>query len=152
MSRPEKIRNIWYRPQNIGLKPIGIPARIIEKNILTLDQLEALRLADLEGKNQEEAAKEMDISRATFGRIVSEARRKVADALINGKGIFYGGGNYQIRMGWFNCDKCDFWWRGVYQAGIIICPQCKENVVHKVGMQYMGRGFGRGRHRHGQKK
>ncbi|RUM87792.1 MAG: hypothetical protein DSZ24_05330 [Thermodesulfatator sp.] len=54
---------------------------------LALDELEALRLADLEGLYQEEAAKRMGVSRATFGRILERARKKVAEALVMGKGI-----------------------------------------------------------------
>lgn len=57
----------------------------LEQIGLGLDELEALRLADLEGLYQEEAAARMNVSRPTFGRIISEARRKVADAIINGK-------------------------------------------------------------------
>jgi predicted DNA-binding protein (UPF0251 family) len=65
--------------------------------ILTLDQLEALRLADLMGLYHEEAAEEMGISRATFGRIVEEARRKIADALVNGKALLIEGGNTEMK-------------------------------------------------------
>ena len=54
---------------------------------LTLDEFEAIRLADLQGLYQEEAAIQMQISRQTFGRIVTEAHKKIADALINGKVI-----------------------------------------------------------------
>ncbi|OPX94719.1 MAG: hypothetical protein A4E62_02823 [Syntrophorhabdus sp. PtaU1.Bin002] len=57
----------------------------LEQIGLGLDELEALRLADLEGLYQEEAAARMNVSRPTFGRIINEARRKVADAIINGK-------------------------------------------------------------------
>ena len=60
--------------------------------VLTLDELESLRLADLNGLYQEQAAKEMKISRPTFSRIVEEARRKVADALIHGKALRLEGG------------------------------------------------------------
>jgi len=57
----------------------------LEQIGLGLDELEALRLADLEGLYQEEAAAQMNVSRQTFGRIINEARRKVAEAIINGK-------------------------------------------------------------------
>lgn len=55
--------------------------------VLTLDELEAIRLADLEGLGHEEAAQRMNVSRQTFGRIVEQARKKVAAALVNGRGI-----------------------------------------------------------------
>jgi predicted DNA-binding protein (UPF0251 family) len=60
--------------------------------LLTLDELEALRLADLEGLGQVEAAERMNVSRQTFGRIVEQARRKVAAALVHERGIGIEGG------------------------------------------------------------
>jgi uncharacterized protein len=66
--------------------------RFLEEIVVTLDELEALRLADLNCLYQEQAAKKMKISRPTFSRIVEEARRKVADALINGKALRLEGG------------------------------------------------------------
>jgi uncharacterized protein len=59
---------------------------------LTLDEVEALRLADLQGLYQEQAAEQMKISRPTFARIIEEARRKVAEALIHGKALRLEGG------------------------------------------------------------
>jgi predicted DNA-binding protein (UPF0251 family)/predicted Fe-Mo cluster-binding NifX family protein len=68
-----------------AFKPAGVPARELEHVTLGFDELEALRLADLEGLYQEAAALRMGVSRQTFGRIVETARRKVADAVINRK-------------------------------------------------------------------
>jgi predicted DNA-binding protein (UPF0251 family) len=73
-------------------KPAGTPARELEQVELTLDELEALRLADLEGLYQEEAAVRMGVSRPTFARIVETARRKVAEALVVGKLLAIRGG------------------------------------------------------------
>jgi len=68
-------------------KPKGIPLAELEEVSLTLDELEAVRLADYERRYQEESAREMRISRATFGRIVNEARHKIAEALTQGKAL-----------------------------------------------------------------
>ncbi len=59
----------------------------LEEIALTLDELEAIRLADYEGRYHEDAAQEMKVSRATFGRIVNDARRKIAEALTKGKAL-----------------------------------------------------------------
>jgi hypothetical protein len=59
----------------------------LEEVALSMDEVEALRLSDLEGRHHEEAAGEMKVSRPTFGRIIKEARRKVAEALIGGKAL-----------------------------------------------------------------
>lgn len=92
VPRPVKCRRIIGEPVTNIFKPVGIPRRELEEIILTLDELETLRLADLEGCYQEEAARRMGISRQTFGNIVAAARRKVADALVNGKALRIGGG------------------------------------------------------------
>jgi predicted DNA-binding protein (UPF0251 family) len=64
----------------------------LEEINLTLDELESVRLADLEGLYQEDAAKKMNISRQTFGNIVDSAHKKIADALLNGKALKIEGG------------------------------------------------------------
>lgn len=68
-------------------KPKGVPRSELEEVRLNMDEVEALRLCDYEGKYHEVAAAEMGVSRATFGRIVNEARRKVAEALTCGKAL-----------------------------------------------------------------
>ncbi len=73
-------------------KPAGIPARMLDEVVITLDELESVRLADFEGLYQERAAELMGVSRPTFGRIVEAARRKIADALIHGKLLRIAGG------------------------------------------------------------
>jgi uncharacterized protein len=65
----------------------------IEEVILTLDEFEALRLADLDGMYQEKAAAQMAVSRPTFSRIIEAAHRKVADALVHGKVLRIEGGS-----------------------------------------------------------
>ncbi len=82
MGRPPVPRRVGCRFRGRGFRPIGRPARGLPAVVLGLDELEALRLADLEGLYQEEAARRMGISRPTFGRILSAARRKVARALV----------------------------------------------------------------------
>lgn len=92
MPRPFCQRRIAFVPSVTYFKPAGIPLRELDEVALTLDELEALRLADLNGLYQEQGASEMGISRATFGRIVESARRKVAEALTAGKALRLEGG------------------------------------------------------------
>lgn len=92
MSRPFCPRKISCWPKATYFKPAGIPLRVLDEITLTLDELEALRLADFNGMYQEQAAQRMKISRPTFARIVEAARRKVADALIHGKALRLEGG------------------------------------------------------------
>jgi predicted DNA-binding protein (UPF0251 family) len=71
----------------LSFKPQGIPIAQLENVLLNLDELETIRLADFEGLYHERTAGQMNISRATFGRILESARRKIADAILNGKAI-----------------------------------------------------------------
>jgi len=87
MSRPKKERCIRCQPNALYFKPRGIPLIHLEEVNLSLDELEAIRLADYEGLYHEQAAEKMNISRPTFGRILNEARRKLAEVLVDGKAL-----------------------------------------------------------------
>jgi predicted DNA-binding protein (UPF0251 family) len=87
MSRPKKCRCIACNPNVYYFKPRGIPLVDLEEVSIRLDELEAIRLADYEGLYHEAAALKMKISRATFGRILDQARHKVAEAIIKGKAL-----------------------------------------------------------------
>jgi predicted DNA-binding protein (UPF0251 family) len=65
---------------------------MLEEINLTLDELEAIRLADWDGLYQEDAAKKMNISRQTFGNIINSAHKKIADVLLNAKALKIEGG------------------------------------------------------------
>lgn len=94
MARPKKCRCINCTPGAIYFKPRGIPLFQLEEVSLSLDELEAIRLADGEGRYHEDAATGMKVSRATFGRILNKARSKVAEAIVHGKAL-----RIEIRMG-----------------------------------------------------
>ena len=107
MARPPKHRTVHYRPRVTLYKPQGIPRRFLQTVVLTMDQLEALRLADREGHSHEEAAARLNVSRSTFGRIVEAARKNVAEALLQGKAILIQGGTYTLASeGEFYCPRC----------------------------------------------
>lgn len=96
MPRPRQCRRVSQLPQATYYKPRGVPLRALECVDLTVDELEAVRLADLEGLYQEEAAAKMNVSRQTFGRIVEAAHKKIADALVHGKAVSIQGGSVEI--------------------------------------------------------
>ena len=104
MPRPHKCRFVGGMPTVSRFKPAGVPGQKLATVELHLDELEALRLADLEGLYQEQASQTMGISRATFGRVLERAHQKVADAIINGKMLLVQGGNVATPvMRQFNC-------------------------------------------------
>jgi len=92
VARPVKPRWIGFDPPGVCFVPQAAAAPGMDLMVLTLDELEAMRLADLEGLGQEEAARKMNVSRPTFGRIVEQARKKVAAALVHERGIGIEGG------------------------------------------------------------
>jgi predicted DNA-binding protein (UPF0251 family)/predicted Fe-Mo cluster-binding NifX family protein len=97
MPRPVNERRLGAVIPPRVMKPAGIPARELEEVILGFDEAEALRLADLLGLYQDAAARSMGVSRQTFGRIIESARRKTADAVLNGKALRIDGGEVAIR-------------------------------------------------------
>ena len=107
MTRPKCCRKINCLPDVKYYKPKGIPASMLEEINLSLDEFEAVRLADYLGMYQEEAAQKMNVSRPTFGRIIESAHKKIADALINGKTLKIEGGDVEIlKDKEFYCKKC----------------------------------------------
>lgn len=96
MPRPRHCRRVWQLPQANYYKPRGIPLSVLEEVTLTVDEFEAIRLTDLEGLYQADAAEKMNISRQTLGRILESAHKKIADALVNGKALLIRGGPIEI--------------------------------------------------------
>jgi uncharacterized protein len=130
VSRPKCCRQIGEMPGKVCFHPEGTASSRRGEVLLTLDEYEAIRLADLEGLYQEQAAVRMNISRQTFGRIVEAARRKVADVLVHGKTLRIEGGPVSIREAppvecphsrrarGLSCRSCDE----------PVCPHCRKRV------------------------
>lgn len=93
MPRPPKDRTVGFVPDIIYFKPAGVPMRQLSEVVLAIDELEALRLKDLAGLEQEECARLMGISQSTLQRTLTAGRAKVAEALVMGKAIRIEGGN-----------------------------------------------------------
>lgn len=97
MVRPRKCRFVNAEPGVVYFKPRGVPLMELEEVELAVEELEAVRLSDLTGLGQKTVAKKMGISQPTLHRLLSSARRKIADALVNGRAIRIEGGTYSIR-------------------------------------------------------
>lgn len=150
MARPFCCRQVASEPESNYFKPRGIPMSSLEEVTMTVDEFEALRLADLEGLYQEQAAERMGISRPTFGRIVESAHRKVADALVNSKALNIEGGEVKmLEQRLFRCNDCQHSWSVPYGTGRPAeCPQCKSaNICRAAEERGLGRGRGSGMQR-----
>jgi len=114
-------------------KPQGIPVRSLEFINMTVEELEAMRLADIEEMYQEDAAEKMGISRPTYHRILREARRKVASAIVGGKALCIEGGDYVLSPSAriLECIECGYRWeenRVHVRACEVSCPKCGGNA------------------------
>ncbi len=85
--RPRVYRKIRFNPKTTYYKPAGIPMANIEEVDLSLDEIEAIRLVDVEELSMEKGAKKMKISKSTFHRLVESAHKKITKAIIEGKAI-----------------------------------------------------------------
>ena len=97
MPRPRRKRLVGMMPGATYFKPAGIRIRDLDEVILAIDEYEAIRLKDYEELDQEKAAKKMGISQPTFHRLIVVARKKISDAIINGKAIRIEGGHYKTK-------------------------------------------------------
>lgn len=157
MPRPIKWRRIENLPEYEYFAPINVANCELEENILKVEELEAIRLKDLEGLDQEACAKRMEVSRQTFQRIYNEAKMKIADSLVNGKAIRIKGGNYTQNICVFACKECGTRWENRVEdvhENEIMCPECGskniycDNKPKRSFCQNRCRGRGRGLRRH----
>jgi uncharacterized protein len=105
-------------------KPAGVPGRELEQLQLTVDELEAIRLVDLEGLSHEQAAEALGVSRQTVGRVLERGRAKVAGALVGGKAILIAGGQYRVAAQEWRCLACDTQWVQPPETEAGVCPSC----------------------------
>ena len=133
MARPRQCRRVGSMPESNYFKPRGISLSMLEEVILTVDEFEAIRLADLEGLYQEQAAEKMNVSRQTFGRIIESAHKKVANALVRGKALKIEGGEFEMAsMRKFSCYNCQHSWELAYGTGRPgNCPSCKSDNIRR---------------------
>jgi len=106
---------------------------MLRKTTLSLDEYEAIRLKDLLGMEQEDAAHAMGISQPTFHRILRCARKKVADALVNSRALHIEGGNVTMEeKRIFRCGECRHEWALPYGTGRPEkCPHCGSENIHR---------------------
>ncbi len=135
MARPIKWRKVEFIPNVQYFAPLDKDAAVLQENILLVEELEAIRLKDLIGMEQEECSDKMEISRQTFQRILNVAREKIADSLINGKAIRIEGGNFTRNICTVKCQDCGKQWDESYENfekiinGEFNCPECNSKRV-----------------------
>jgi hypothetical protein len=137
MPRRRKYRQIGFAPVVTYFKPRGIPLSSLQEVELTLDEIEAIRLVEVEDLDQIHSAQKMTISQSTLQRILAQAHKKIAQALIYGQAIKIKGGEVIMPRGRINGGRGRM--GGTYAAGpggFCVCtnPDCQEKVPHQTGV------------------
>lgn len=135
MPRKPKWRKVEYIPDIQYFVPLN-SGNYLEENILKVEEVEAIRLKDIEKLEQIECAKKMEISRQTFQRILNIAREKLADSIVNGKAIKIEGGNFTKNICSVICKTCSKGWEESYENIQKIlkenykCPYCESKALN----------------------
>ncbi len=123
VGRPTHCRSVQDLPKVTCFKPHGVLHKDLTSVLLTVDELEAIRLADKEGLYQADAAIQMNVSRPTFGRILEAAHKKVAEAIVDGKQLCIQGGVVRSLCDSIPTDRPD----------ICVCTECGLELPHRKG-------------------
>ena len=99
MARPRKERLVSNEPAITYFKPRAVPLNALKEVEITVDEMEAIKLSDIDKLSQKDAAGRMKIHQSTFQRTLARAREKLADAIVNGKAIRIKGGAYVMPRG-----------------------------------------------------
>ena len=132
MRGPYRKRRVQLPPNFQNFKPSGIPRKFLKALNLSIDEYEAIRLADYEGLEHQKAAEYMAISRPTFTRLIDKARHKIARAIVDGMELVIEGGNVEFANRLRRCRKC-----GDEQIQPISdlsdgCPECGPETMEEV--------------------
>ena len=106
MARPRKSRRVGSPPKMTGFRPFGMASAGINTLLLKYEEYESIRLVNYEGLSQEDAARQMNVSRPTFTRIYNKALKTIAKSFVEGKTIEIQGGNFEFDREWFRCRRC----------------------------------------------
>lgn len=142
MGRPQLWRRVSFVPPITYFKPAAIPLVNLKEIRLLVEEAEAIRLKDLEGLEQEECAQKMSVSRSTFSRVLDSARRKIADALLNGKAIRIEGGNFEMAVRRFRCISGHEWdvpFESLVATAPEFCPTCETPSIMPLFPPTVGR-------------
>ncbi len=132
--RPKKTRNVLQPPLFNRFKPMGMSTSKLDEAVLSLDEYEAIRLADLEDLDHQAAASLMNISRPTFTRLIESARKKVATFLVKGRKLVIDGGVYEFEKTLLKCESCHEVTEMVDQE--MVCGECASTEVVELNCQY----------------
>ena len=129
MTRRTKCRTVDFLPETDSFVPEGKSKEVASEYILKIEELEAMRLKDVEGLSQEECADKMNVSRQTFQKIIDTARNKVALALTQGAGIRISGGSFVTKKCKIQCLDCGHIYEPNFEDDKVTCPACDSRRI-----------------------
>lgn len=129
MARRMKCRTVDFLPETNNFLPEGKESDELLEYVLKIEELEAMRLKDVEGLTQEECAEKMNVSRQTFQKIIDTARKKVALALVKGTGIRISGGSFVTRKCKIMCMDCGHTYEPGFEDDKVTCPKCGSHKI-----------------------
>jgi len=132
MPRPKTLRKIVSPPGFRGYKPYGNRHDSKEHVDLLYEEYEAIKLADYDMMNHQEASLLMGVSRATFARIYESARQKIARALVEAREIRSVFGNAVLDESWYECNLCNARFTLPINVKDQSCPMCKKNKIDPI--------------------
>jgi predicted DNA-binding protein (UPF0251 family) len=141
VPKPKKNRFVQQPPAVTYYKPQGIPLFQLEQVVLNVDEFEAIRLVDYEGLHLEDAARQLNVSRATCARIIDSAHRKIGTAFTHGHAIRIEGGSFVLGKNRYYCRSCGSRWeiemgdRTAVDAASVACPSCRSDRVQDLGKE-----------------
>ena len=129
MTRRTKCRTVDFLPETDSFVPEGRNQESTNEYVLKIEELEAMRLKDVEGLSQEECADKMNVSRQTFQKIIDTARNKVALALTEGAGIRISGGSFVTKKCKIQCMDCGHIYEPNFEDDKVTCPACDSRRI-----------------------
>ena len=136
MARPKKNRNVYSPPSFSNFKPVGLRNADLQHVSLTLDEYEALRLADYDGLEHNEAAEKMQISRPTFTRLITKTRRKISEFIVEGKGLLLEGGSVHFAHNMIRCLDCGLRYKTPLSKKNYVCPKCDSENFEDLAQSF----------------
>ena len=137
MPGPYRRRRINQPPYFQYFKPCGIPRKMLKTVIVTVDEYEAIRLADYQGLEHLQAAEMMAISRPTFTRLIEKARHKIAQAIVDGMELVVEGGYIEFANTLRRCRDCGDEQISPYSESITGCPECGSGNVEDMAQNFI---------------
>jgi uncharacterized protein len=137
LKKPYRTRKVSQPPLFTNFKPSGVQRKFLKKTELSIDEFEAIRLADYLGLEHQEAAEKMQVSRPTFTRLIKKARQRIAQAIIDGMELVIVGGNIELVNSIHHCQDCGEKVQQPVKTKTAPCEECGSENVNNLAVPFI---------------